>query len=370
MPGSSYHATFTSRISTSSCGDVDGELQTTLTNLCTVPADPFITGIALSSDNVSIIVHFNEVHGIRLASTGSRDHHEVTALFPNSDPAYTNEGSSGEDIVLSGLVPGTSYIFTLRNVIGVAGKTTCSSTQDEGYSNILRSADVNVTRCTLPADPFISRNALSSDKASITVHFNEVTALNGSRDHIEVTALFPNSAPAYSKSGSSGEDIVITGLVPGTSYVVTLQNVIGVAGETICASTQDGGYLNVLKSGEINVTRCTVPADPLISRHALSSDKWSITVHFNEVTALTGTRDHIEVTSLFPNSNPAYQNAGSSGDDIILNGLVPGTSYTIALKNVIGVTGKTICASMQDQTYSNVLQSGNVNVTSCTCNAS
>ncbi|CAN5451747.1 hypothetical protein BH11PSE11_BH11PSE11_02650 [soil metagenome] len=273
-----------------------GAFQHGVVTAATVPGAPAI-GLATAGSGQATVAF------VAPASNGGS---AITGYTVTSNPAGgvdSNAGGTGLSHVVTGLVNGTSYTFTVKatNIIGTGAASAASN-------SVTPTAVLSV-----PGAPIIGTATGGNAQATVTF------SAPGNNGGTAITGYTVTSSPAGgsdSNAGSTGLSHVITGLVNGTNYTFTVKatNAIGTGAASLASNS---------------VTPATVPGAPVIG--TATAGNTQATVTFTAPSSNGGNA----ITGYTVTSNPAGgtdSNAGGTGLSHLITGLVNGTSYTFTVR--------------------------------------
>jgi RHS repeat-associated protein len=224
----------------------------------------------------------------------------ITGYTVTSSPAGgvdSNAGTTGLSHIVTGLVNGTAYTFTVKatNAIGTSVASTASA---------------SITPATVPGIPTIGTATGGNAKATIT--FTAPTSNGGSA----ITSYTATSTPGSKTGTCTVSPCTVSTLTNGTAYTFTIKatNAKG-AGSASAASN--------------STTPATVPGAP--TGLTATGGNAQATVAFtapasNGGSAITG----YSVTSL--PAGGVDSNAGATSLSHLITGLTNGTAYTFTVK--------------------------------------
>jgi hypothetical protein len=234
----------------------------------------------------------------------------ITTYTVTSAPGAITASGAGSPIVLTGLIDGTAYSFTVvaTNSVGGSAASAPSNTVTPQLVPVLPGAPTMVTAV--------------AGNVSATVSFS-APATGGSA----ITGYTVTASPGGITATGTASPIAVGGLTTGTSYTFTVTATNGVGtGPSSAASPA--------------VTPATVPAAPTaVSATATSG---GVSVGFTAPASNGGAA----ITSYSVTSNPSAVVATGAGSPIVVTGLSPAVSYTftVTATNRIG-TGLPSAAS-------------------------
>jgi kumamolisin len=186
---------------TATNGDGAGPASTASSSVtpATVPGAPTISSVTAGNAQVTVV----------FTAPASNGGSAITGYTVTSSPAGgvdSNAGTTGLSHVVTGLINGTAYTFTVAatNSIGTGPAS---------------SASASVTPATVPGAPTIS--SVTAGNAQVTVVFTAPASDGGSA----ITGYTVASSPAGgvdSNAGSTGLSHIVTGLTNGTAYTFTV----------------------------------------------------------------------------------------------------------------------------------------------------
>jgi RHS repeat-associated protein len=265
----------------------------------TVPGAPII-GTA-TSGNAQATVTFT--------APTSNGGSAITGYTVTSSPAGgvdSNAGTTGLSHVMTGLTNGTVYTFTVKatNAKGTGAASTASS-------SVTPTATV-----TVPGAPTIG--TATGGNAQATVTFTAPASNGGAT----ITGYTVTSSPAGgvdSNAGTTGLSHVMTGLTNGTAYTFTVK----------ATNSAGAGAASSASNSVTPVAPVTVPGAPTIG--TATAGNAQATVTFTAPASNGGAT----ITGYTVTSSPAGgvdSNAGTTGLNHVMTGLINGTAYTFTVK--------------------------------------
>jgi hypothetical protein len=213
---------------------------------------------------------------------------------------YVEATVSGSTITIIGLTNGTAYPVTIK-ATNVAGDSVASNS-------------ITSTPRTVPTAPTI--NTITEGNQTLTVNFTAPSSTGGS----PITGYkYSLDGTTYSTAIVAGSSIIITGVINGTAYPVTIK-ATNVAGDSAA-------------SNSVTATPKTVPSAPTIN--SITPENGQVIITFTESSSTGGT----PITGYkYSINGTTYSTAVVIGSTITITGLMNGTAYPITLKatNAVG----------------------------------
>ena len=256
----------------------------------TLPGVP--TNVAATAENNQATVTFDAP----ISNGGST----ITGYTVTSSAGDTQSGTSSP-IIVTGLVNGTAYTFTVTatNAIGTSTASAASN---------------SVTPVTVPGVP--TNVAATAGNNQATVTFEAPISDGGS----PITGYTVTSSAGDTQSGTSSP-IIVTGLVNGTAYTFTVTATNAIGTSTASAASN-------------SVTPVTVPGVP--TNVAATAGNNQATVIFSTPISDGGS----PITGYTVTSSNGTTQSGASSP-ITVTGLANGTAYTftVTATNSVGTSG-------------------------------
>ncbi|MEI6796758.1 MAG: fibronectin type III domain-containing protein, partial [Methanomassiliicoccales archaeon] len=259
----------------------------TLQSAIAGPSSVSITWTAPASDGSSPITAYEVYCGIGAPNT-----------------LYQTSGPSTMSAVLTGLVPGSVYSFAVK-AVNLAG--------DSPLSNIMTAMPY-----TVPGAPTLQAAMVGSSKVTITW---AAPASNGSSSITAYKVYYGIGAPTifFGPYGSSTRTVEVVGLTPGSVYSFAVK-AVNLAGDSPSSNIR-------------TAMPYTVPGAPTLQTATAGSSNATITwtaPASNGSSSITAYRVYYGIGA----PNTLYQTSGPSIMSAVLTGLVPGNTYSFAVKAV------------------------------------
>ena len=263
----------------------------------TVPTAPTITGI--TDENQQLSVAFSAP-----ISTGGS---VITDYLyqKNSGEPFISAGTTVSPFIITGLTNGTPYTVVIKavNRMSVNGGASSNS--------------VTATPATVPSAPTI--NGITDGNQQLSVAFSAPASTGGS---VITNYLYSTNGGSFVSAGTTVSPFIITGLTNGTPYSVVIKAVNRV--------DPNGGTGSTAVSG----TPATTPGAPTLD--GLTVGNQQLRVDFTAPTSNGGST----ITDYLyqKNSGEPFISAGTTTSPFNITGLTNGTSYTVVIKAVNGVS--------------------------------
>ena len=269
----------------------------------------------------------------------------------STDPATTTQVVTGTTASLTGLVAGTTYTVFVQGDCGATGLSAAVSTT---FSTLAPQVCNPVTNVQLAA----------TTATSGTITFTASTS--GPADYTVTTS------PATTPQTITASPLTLTGLTPGTTYVVTIQSNCTSAGltgtETITFTTRPtndectaaigiaAGATCVTTAGNVLGATESLPASACTgSTSSSANDVWYSFVASGTSYGITATSAFDGVLEVFSGSCGSLSSlgcsdaAGTNGNEQVgVTGLTPGNTYYVRYFAYDGAAGNgafTLCAT-------------------------
>lgn len=289
--GTAY--TFTMVATNSQGNSVASAPSNSFTPVATIPGVPAIGLATLTNGNTA---------SISFVAPSSDGGSSITGYSVTSNPGGLTQSGSTSPILITGLVPGTTYSFRVRaiNSVGISNAS--------GESN-------NLLAFGLPGEP-IAVTVLPQSDTSANVSFIPANTNGSSITSYTVT---PSPATTPATFSSTASIVPITGLVSGTTYTfsVAATNAFGTGPATISAPF---------------TPQATVPSSP--TTVIASAGNAFANVSFIAPTNNGGSA----IIRYTVTSNPGGITASGTASPITIAGLANNTAYTFSVvaTNAVG----------------------------------
>ncbi|MCC2547239.1 fibronectin type III domain-containing protein [Hymenobacter sp. BT175] len=257
---------------------------------CPAPSNLTVTGITTTSATV----------GFTTPSAGTS--YTVTYMPQGGTATTITPAPTGSPVVLSGLLPGTTYMVSIVSNCA-PGETSLAAT-------------TTFTTLTPPACPVVTGLTASN----ITTTSVLVSFIPGAGNtSFEVTYLRAGaSQPVPVLPAPTGSPVTITGLLPNTQY-------------TVCVVGQCGSQMAPVTC--VNFTTAALPTCSAPTNLAISAvTSTTAVVNFTPSSSATS----YTVTYTAPGGNPITVTPAPTASPVSLSGLTPNTPYTVTVVSNCG----------------------------------
>ena len=277
------------------------------TGQASAPSDPVIPGGLPGAPTITTVSAGTGQATIAFTPPASNGGLAITSYTATSSPGGITASGSASPIVVSGLINGVSYTFTV----------TATNSAGTGPASVASSPGVTPTGP--PGAPTIT--GVTAGNAQVSVAFT-APASNGG---LTITSYTATSNDGKTATGSSSP-LVVTGLTNGQSYSFTVK----------ATNSAGNGPASAPSS---TITPVGPPGAPTIGT-ATASGSQTISVAFTAPASNGGAA----ITSYTATSSPGGFSKTGTASPLLVTGLANGVAYTFTVK-ATNSTGFTSVAS-------------------------